>query len=111
MSTLDKRALSAAYKERKSVAGVYALRCATSSQAWVGRALDVEKVWNRLQFSLVGRASPHRELQAAWNAHGASAFSFEILERLEEEALAFARDAQLKERLEHWREKLGAKAI
>lgn len=111
MPPLDKRALSAAYKERKSVAGVYALRCAASAEAWVGRALDIDKVWNRLQFSLVGRASPHRDLQAAWNAHGASAFSFEVLERLEEEALTFARDAKLKERLDHWREKLDASAI
>ena len=111
MPPTDKRAAINAYKERKSVAGVYALRCAATGEARVGRTLDVDKIWNRLHFSLIGRASPHRELQAAWNARGAEAFAFEVLERLEEEALEFARDAKLKERAEFWRGKLGAAAI
>ncbi|MGO9774246.1 MAG: GIY-YIG nuclease family protein [Roseiarcus sp.] len=107
----DRRAARAAYKERKGAAGVYALRCAKSGEVWVGQALDLEKVWNRIAFTLRGGANPHRALQAAWNAHGAAAFAFEPLERLEEEALAFARQSALKERTAFWRKKLGAAAI
>ncbi len=107
----DRRAARAAYKERKAVAGVYALRCAASGEVWVGQAPDLEKVWNRIAFSLRAGSSPHRALQAAWNAHGAAAFAFEVLERLEEEALDFARQSALKERTAYWREKLAAAAI
>ena len=107
----DRRAARAAYKERKAVAGVYALRCAPSGEIWVGQTPDLEKVWNRIAFTLRGGANPHRALQAAWNAHGAAAFAFEPLERLDEEALDFARQSSLKERTAFWREKLGAAAI
>jgi len=50
-------------------------------------------------------------LQAAWKAHGAGAFSFEALERLEDEPLEFARQTQLNERTAVWRAKLGAERI
>ena len=111
MERAQKRAAIAAYKERKSVAGIYAVRCTASGQIWVGRALDLDKVWNRIGFTLRGGASPHRALQAAWNAHGAAAFSFEAIERLEEEKVAFARDSTLNERMSFWRARLRAAAI
>jgi hypothetical protein len=106
-----KKAARAAYKERKSVAGVYAVRCAPSGEIWVGQTLDLAKVWNRIAFTLRAGNSPHRALQAAWNAHGAAAFAFEALEPLEDEALDFARQAALNERTAFWRAKLGAAAI
>ena len=52
MKTEDKRAARAAYKERKSIAGVYALRCASTGEVWVGQSRDLEKIWNRICFSL-----------------------------------------------------------
>ena len=111
MERIDRRAAIAAYKKRKSVAGIYAIRCAVSGEAWVGQTLDLDKVWNRIGFTLRGGASPHRTLQAAWNAHGAETFSFEPLERLEDEPLEFARQSQLNELTGVWRAKLGAVRI
>lgn len=110
--TPDRRkAAIAAYKERKSVAGVYALRCAPTGEVWVGATLNLDKIWNRIVFSLSGGADPHRALQLAWTKHGAASFGFEALERLEEEDLPYVRDALLKDRLAHWRDKLGARAM
>ena len=106
-----RRAARAAYKERKAAAGVYAVRCAPSGEVWVGQTRDLEKIWNRIAFSLRAGGSPNRALQAAWNAHGDAAFAFEALERLEEEALDFARQSALNERAAFWRERLGAAAI
>ena len=111
MDRIKRRAAIAAYKERKSVAGIYAIRCAATGEVWVGQTLDVDKVWNRIGFTLRGGASPHRALQGAWKAHGAEAFSFEALERLEDEPLDFARQSKLKERTTFWRARLGAAAI
>ena len=111
MQRIDRRAAIAAYKKQKSVAGIYAIRCSASGEVWVGQTLDLDKVWNRIGFTLRGGASPHRALQAAWKAHGADAFSFEALERLEDEPLEFARQSQLNERKAAWRAKLGAVGI
>jgi hypothetical protein len=111
LMTQQRRSAIAAYKERKSVAGIYALRCAATGEAWVGAALDIDKVNNRLSFSLRGGGHPRRELQAAWGRLGEAAFAFEILERLEAAPSAYARDAALKNRTEYWRAALGAAAV
>jgi hypothetical protein len=111
MKDADRRAARAAYKERKSVSGVYAVRCVPSGEVWVGQTRDVEKVWNRVVFSLRGKATPHRTMQAAWDLHGAEAFAFEVLERLEDEALDFALQSALNEQTAVWRERLKAKVI
>jgi hypothetical protein len=107
----DRRAAIAAYKERKSVAGVYALRCEATGEVWVGETLDIDKAFNRLVFSLNSGRWPRPALQAAWTAHGASAFAFEALERMEEAPSAYARDADLKARRDLWRLKLAALAV
>jgi hypothetical protein len=110
MKADDRWAARAAYKERKAVAGVYALRCAAAGAAWVGQTQDVDKIWNRLVFCLRSGGDPRRALQAAWNAHGEAAFVFEILERLKEEPLEFARASALDERTAFWRDQLSAAA-
>jgi len=107
----DRKAAVAAYKERKSVCGIYALRCAPSGGVWVGYAADMEKIRNRLDFTLRSGATPHRSLKEAVQTHGAQAIAFEILEEKEEEGPGFARDAWRKARLAHWREELGAVVI
>ena len=105
---MNRRAAVAAYKERKTVAGVFALRCVPSGDVWVGEALDIDKVFNRLSFSLRSGGHPRPSLQSAWRTHGEAAFTFEILERMAEAPSAYARDAALKERREFWRATLGA---
>ena len=111
MERSERKAAASAYKERKASPGVYVVRCAATGEQWVGTAPDLATVWTRRAFSLRQRADPNRALQAAWDAHGAEAFSFAVLEELAPETLAFARDRAFKERLGHWRETLGAAAI
>ena len=106
----ERKATVAAYKERKVVAGIYAVRLAPSGAAWVGRTGDVEAIGNRLSFTLRQGGHACRSLQAAWNEHGAAALTVEILERIEEET-TYARDAQLRDRLAVWRERLKAEVI
>jgi hypothetical protein len=109
---VDRRAAVAAYKERKSVCGIYALRCGTSGEVWVGYAADMEKIRNRIEFTLRSGASPHRSLLEACRKHGVEAFSVEELEvRGEEDEPGFAREAWRKARVAYWRDKLGAEAM
>jgi hypothetical protein len=111
MTTERRKAAIAAYKERKAAVGVFAVRCAPAGAVWVGQTRDLDKVWNRISFSLRSGADPRRDLQAAWNAHGAEGFAFERLETLKAEPLEFALQSALDERTAFWRAKLGAAAI
>ncbi|RQH05597.1 GIY-YIG nuclease family protein [Bradyrhizobium sp. RP6] len=108
--SIDRKAAIAAYKERKTVAGIYVVRCAASGQAWVGQAPNLETIQNRIWFSLRQGSHTSRSLQAAWSAHGEAGLTFGECERLDEET-AYVRNALLKERLLHWRAELKAEAI
>ncbi|TYL97472.1 GIY-YIG nuclease family protein [Bradyrhizobium rifense] len=110
MST-DRKAAIAAYKERKTIAGIYVVRCAASGEAWVGQAPNLETIQNRIWFTLRQGSHPCRSLQAAWNAHSETGLTFGECERLEDEEIAYVRNALLKERLLHWRAELKAEAI
>ncbi|MFG1396047.1 GIY-YIG nuclease family protein [Roseixanthobacter pseudopolyaromaticivorans] len=108
MKSEARKAAVAAYKERKVAAGIYAVRCQPTGQYWLGRAPDLSTIQNRIWFSLRQGGHPSRALQAAWNTHGAEAFTFAQIERLDVEESAYVRDALLKERLHHWRAQLRA---
>ena len=109
--TTDRKAAIAAYKERKTVAGIFVIRCTATSETWVGQSPHVEKIQNRIWFSLRQGAHTCRSLQSAWTAHGPEALTFGECERLEEEEIAYVRDAVLKERVLHWRTELRAMAV
>jgi hypothetical protein len=111
MDREQRKAAVAAYRERKAVAGIYAVICHASGQRWIGRAPDLSTVQNRLWFTLRQGSYAHRALQAAWNQHGPDAFSLDVIERLEDEELAYVRDSVLKDRLMHWCSTFGADAI
>jgi hypothetical protein len=96
------------YKDQAPDVGVFALRCAATGQAWVGMSKNLGQLQNRVFFGLRQGGHPNREVQAAWNAHGAEAFRFEVLEVIDPEGLsALGLDSRLKDRDRHWREALG----
>jgi hypothetical protein len=107
----ERKAAVAAYKKRKVVAGIYAVRCPVSGQCWVGAAPDLDTVQNRLWFTLRLGGICRPSLQAAYRDHGRDAFAYEEVERLPEEEDDYIRGKQLKERLGHWCALLGAEAL
>jgi hypothetical protein len=106
-----RRAAAAAYRERKVLSGVYAVRCQASGEVWVGAWVDLATIRNRLWFALRQDAHPNKNLLAAWREHGEAQFSFEILETLDEETAPDLRASKLAERAAHWRETLQAHAL
>jgi hypothetical protein len=107
----DRRAARDAYKERKSVAGIFAVRCVPTGQVWVGQSPNLGSVQNRLHFTLKFGNDDLAGLKDAWATLGAECFTFEELEQLEEEEAIYVRDKLLKERLAYWVAKLGAVQI
>lgn len=103
----DRKAAVAGYKERKVETGIYAVRCATSGQAWLGSAPDLSTIQNRIWFTLRQGHNPHRSLQEAWTAHGSEVFTFEVVERLtNDDDPSYIRNAGLKSLHAKWIEKL-----
>lgn len=107
----DRKAAIAAYRERKVAAGIYLVRCLASGERWAGQAPDLSTIRNRVWFTLRHGSHHRRSLQAAWNAHGETAFAFEELERLDETALEAGRERVMKARLAHWCAQLRAEAV
>jgi hypothetical protein len=98
------------YKERKAAPGVYAVRCAATGEVWVGGSRNLDAQQNSLWFGLRTGGHVNRAMQAAWTAHGEAAFSFEPLERIEDEDLTpLGRTDVIKARERHWLAALGAK--
>ena len=111
MSRSDRKSAIAAYKERVAIPGVFAVRCATANATWVGPSRNLDAQQTGLWFSLRSGAYPNKVLQAAWQAHGADAFTFEPVERLEPEKTAYVLNSLLKDRVAHWMAKLGAQRL
>ena len=111
MQNADRKAAIAEYKKRKAVAGIFAVRCSATGQAWVGRALDMDSIQTRLWFGLRTGGNIHNSMQGVWNAHGADSFSFEVLETLKDEEIAYVRDGILKDRLAFWKAELNAESV
>ena len=110
MKSEDRKAATAAYKERKTVAGIYAIRCGAPGQLWIGQSPNLDTIQNRIWFSLRLGSHSNRDLQSAWSAHGGDGFTFEVLEQLKDEQLPYVRDTVLRERVTHWRSSLNGSA-
>ncbi len=110
MRTSERKAATAAYRERKRTAEIYAVRCAATGEVWVGRSADLAAQQNSLAFQL--RHGPNNAaMRAAWAAHGAASFEFETLETAPAELTPSGRTDFLQRRALHWRERLEAAAI
>lgn len=99
------------YKEKKTQAGVYAVRCPATGEVWVAGAGNIENQKTRHWFSLRMGGHMNKAMQAAWNDHGGEAGpAFEVLESIEAEELTPLGLADLiKARERHWLAALSAK--
>ena len=111
MDRSERKAAVSAYKERKPVAGMYAIRCAATDEQWIGAAPDLSTIWTRRTFALRQGIETNRSLQSAWTLQGPESFAFRVLEEIDLEQLPYGRERALKERVAHWRQVLGAAAI
>ena len=103
--------MKAAYKERKSPAGIYTIRCTPTGQIWVGATPNLDAIQNRIWFSLRHGHDSFRPLQVAWQEHGEERFTFEELERLDEAVSPLRQKDLLKARAVHWQDALKAESI
>lgn len=109
MDKPTRRELLRDYKEKKTVTGVYVVRCAPTGQVWAAGSRNIDSQENSLWFGLRTGGHPNKAMQAAWAAHGEAGFSFEVLERIEAGELTPLGLADLiKSRERHWLAAVGA---
>lgn len=107
-----KKEIARAYAERRRLQGVYAVRCAVTGEIWVASSRNLDTQQNQVWFMLRSGGHPNKAAQAAWNAHGAESFAFEIVEEVSDEDLTpMGLADRLKARVRAWRDDLGAGAL
>lgn len=97
------------YREATRPAGVFCVRCAATGAVFVDSSPNLAAQHNSLWFALRMGSARNRTLQAAWRDHGEAAFTFEVLETIDDPDLTpLDRADLLKSRAAHWRSELGA---
>lgn len=77
-----RKALKRAYKERSKPAGVFQIKNTTNGKLLLGSSLNLEGTLNQHRFVLSLGSHRNSALQRDWQALGADAFVFEILEQV-----------------------------
>ena len=112
MSATRRKQLIADYKQRKRLAGVYAVRRLATGEAWLDVTPDLASRQNGIWFSLRHGGHRNRALQTLWAADGEAGFAFEVIETVDDEGLSpLGLSLRLKDRLAWWRGELGAGAL
>lgn len=106
----QRKALRAAYKERKLRGGVYSIKNTINGRYLLGFAADLQSIRNQFAFMVATNTCPRPVLRADWLALGAHAFALEVLEefgqRADQSEAAYLEDLETLYLL--WREKLDA---
>ena len=99
------------YKEHRPLLGAYAVRCAATGNVWIGVTKNLEATRNRCWFGLRCGLFQDKSLQEEWNAHGESAFQYEILESLKENVHPVEIDDRLQQMKRGWITRLSARSL
>jgi group I intron endonuclease len=78
--------------EMTSTRGVYCIRHVKSGKVYVGSAVSVKRRWEQHRNHLRAGTSHSEYLQRAWDKYGEDAFSFDVLECVENKADLIARE-------------------
>lgn len=107
----SRRELIRNYKERKTPRGIFAVRCTATGQVWIGASPNLDGARNSLWFQLGAGNHRNRKLQEAWTEHGETAFQYEVLEQLDENASEFEVRDLLKEKQQAWAGEMNAPLV
>ena len=108
----DKRILKNRYKQGFVPMGVFAIRNEFNQRVLLAESSNLDGAMNRHRFELTMRPHRNKALQADWLAHGAEAFSFEVLGRIEQsEKPDFDYAAELAILVQIWRDELAVPAV
>ena len=108
---IDRREARRQAKERVTAKGILVVRCAASGEAWVTSSRDLKASETGLRFGLRIGGHINKAMQAAWNAHGADAFQFEVIESLADDLNPMTLNDTLRDRQKYWLKELAARPV
>jgi hypothetical protein len=110
--TQSKKDAIRAYKERKIARGIFAIRCAPTGSVWVESSMDLDMAAKRT-WTLLGHGDvqANKAAVAEFGQHGQEAYSYEVLEKLDEDVLEMSIRDLLKEKKKHWLSQLSARPL
>ena len=113
MEKQDKKELVSAYKERKVIGGIYAIKNTVNGKKLLLQSADLKGAENRFNFAKETGGCIHLKLQNDWGVLGAGVFEFEILDELEKKDIQTPKQFKedLEELLEIWMEKMDREQI
>ena len=101
-----------AYKERKIARGIFAIRCGATGSVWVDTAMDLDmsekRTWSLLRN---GDVQADKTAVAEFREHGQEAYTYEVLEKLDEDVAEMLVRDLLKEKKKHWLLQLSARPL
>jgi hypothetical protein len=108
---MNRKEAIAEYKNRKIPRGTFIVRFADDGPVWVDATPDLGAAKNGLLFMLRNGMHTNKVLQAEWNAHGETAFRYEVLEQLDDDLAPMAWRDLLKDKKKELVSRLGAQAV
>lgn len=78
-----KRQISFQYKSKRLIGGICRISC-TAGGEWLMSSVDIEGLKNRFAFARATGSCVLPAMRAQWEKYGKDAFSFEVLETLEQ---------------------------
>lgn len=82
MDNHTRKDISAQYKNRVQIGGVFGIKCTAANQLWIRKTEDMQGSKNRFSFSVSTRSCPEPRMLESWKAYGPESFTFEVLEEL-----------------------------
>ena len=108
--TEKRRAITAAYKERRQLGGVYRIVNTKNGRYMLLSAANLQGAKNRFAFSKNTNFCQMLKMKADWDAYGAEAFELEVLEELkmgkEQTDQEFTEDLKVLQQM--WEDRLDA---
>ncbi|MHB8127166.1 MAG: GIY-YIG nuclease family protein [Desulfitobacteriaceae bacterium] len=109
-TTDRKKVLRDEYKERKTTGGVYKITNMTNDRYVLQGEINVQRFRSRFEFAQKTGSCVLFKLQNEWSKYGAEAFTFEILEEIEQKdtqtTKEFKEDLKVLEQM--WAEKFNS---
>ena len=110
-SKAERRQIAAEFKERKVPQGIYAIRCTTTGETWVGSSTNLNAVRNSQWFQLRGGLHRNASLQAVWQHQTEQAFLLDVLEQFDDDLSPLLLSDHSKKKKNEWVETLRAHTL
>ena len=111
MSKAGRRQIADEFKERKVPRGIFAVRCSTTGEVWVGSSPNLDAARNSLWFQLRAGRYRNTSLQQSWIQHGEPVFALEVLEKFDDEISPLLLNDLFATKRKEWGETLSAHTL